>query len=49
MAYIRSIGILTEDELERFQRYVEEVIERYFQIYIRKDFGMFEACQSNAS
>ena len=49
VAYIRSIGILTEDELVRFQYYVEEVIEQQGPIHISKDVGMFEACQSNAS
>ena len=47
VAYIRSIGVLTEDELMRFQHHVEEVIERHGPIYISKDVGMFEACQSN--
>ncbi len=49
VAYIRSIGGLTEDELARFQHHVEEVIERQGPIYISKDVGMFEACQLNAS
>ena len=47
VAYIRSIGVLTEDELMRFQHHVEEVIERHGPISISKDVGMFEACQSN--
>jgi SAM-dependent methyltransferase len=49
VAYIRSIGVLTEDELVRFQHYVEEVIEQQGPIHISKDVGMFEACQPNAS
>jgi SAM-dependent methyltransferase len=47
VAYIRSIGILTEDELVRFQHHVEEVIERQGPVHISKDVGMFEACQSS--
>jgi hypothetical protein len=49
VAYVRSTGVLTEDELVRFHSYVEEVIERQGPIHISKDVGMFEACQSNAS
>jgi SAM-dependent methyltransferase len=49
VAYIRSIGILTEDELVRFHDHVEEVIARQGPIHISKDVGMFEACQSNPS
>ena len=49
VAYIRSIGVLPEDELVRFQHHVEEVIERQGPIHISKDVGMFEACQSNPS
>ena len=49
VAYIRSIGVLTEDGLARFQYHVEEVIERQGPIYISKDVGMFEAYQSNTS
>ena len=49
VAYIRSIGVLTEDELVRFQDYVEEVIEQQGPIHISKDVGMFEAYQSNVS
>ena len=48
VTYIRSIGVLTEDELARFQYHVEEVIERQGPIHINKDVGMFEACQSSA-
>ena len=47
VAYIRSIGVLTEDELVRFQHHVEAVIERQGPVDISKDVGMFEACQSN--
>ena len=47
VAYIRSIGVLPEDELARFQYHVEEVIERQGPIQISKDVGMFEACQSH--
>ena len=49
VAYVRSIGILMEDELARFQYHVAEVIERQGPIHISKDVGMFEACQSNTS
>src|SRR5262245_30913828 len=49
VAYISSVGVLTEDELVRFQHYVEEVIEQQGPIHISKDVGMFEACQPNAS
>ena len=47
--YIRSIEVLPEDGLTRFQYRVEEVIERQGPFHISKDVGMFEACQSNAS
>ena len=46
VAYIRSMGALTEDELARFQHHVEAVIARHGPIHISKDVGMFEACQS---
>jgi SAM-dependent methyltransferase len=49
VAYVRSTGVLTEDELVRFQHYVAEVIERRGPIHISKDVGMFEACQRSAS
>ena len=49
VAYVKSIGILTEDELARFQYHVEAVIERQGPIHISKDVGMFEACQSDTS
>jgi ubiquinone/menaquinone biosynthesis C-methylase UbiE len=49
VAYVRSTGALTEDELARFQHYVEEVIEQHGPLHISKDVGMFEACQSDAS
>jgi ubiquinone/menaquinone biosynthesis C-methylase UbiE len=49
VAYVRSIGVLTEDELVRFQHHVEEVLERHGPIHISKDVGMFEACQARAS
>ncbi len=49
VAYIRSIGVLPEDELAGFQHYVAEVIERQGPIHISKDVGMFEAGQSNTS
>jgi hypothetical protein len=46
---IRSLEVLPEDGLTRFQYHVEEVIERQDPFHISKDVGMFEACQSNAS
>ncbi len=49
VAYVKSIGVLTEDELVRFQSHVEEIIERQGPIHINKSVGMFEACQSNTS
>jgi hypothetical protein len=49
VAYVRSTGVLTEDELARFQHHVEEVITQHGPIHISKDVGMFEACQSDAS
>jgi ubiquinone/menaquinone biosynthesis C-methylase UbiE len=48
VAYVRSMGTLTEDTLTRFQRHVEEVITQQGPIHISKDVGMFEACQSDA-
>jgi ubiquinone/menaquinone biosynthesis C-methylase UbiE len=45
VAYVRSTGRLTEDELTRFQGHVEAVIERSGPIRISKDVGMFEASQ----
>jgi SAM-dependent methyltransferase len=45
VAYVRSTGRLTEDEVARFQRHVEAVIERSGPIRISKDVGMFEASQ----
>lgn len=47
VAYVRSTGALTEDELARFQHHVEAVIARQGPIHISKDVGMFEACQSD--
>jgi ubiquinone/menaquinone biosynthesis C-methylase UbiE len=49
VAYVRSTGVLTEDELARFQHHVEEVIAQQGTIQISKDAGMFEACQSDAN
>jgi ubiquinone/menaquinone biosynthesis C-methylase UbiE len=49
VAYIRSIGILTEDELVRFHYHVTDVIEQQGPIHISKDVGMFEACPSDSS
>lgn len=49
VAYVRSTGALTEDELATFQQHVEEVIVQQGPIHISKDVGMFEACQSDAS
>src|SRR5262245_23935802 len=48
VAYVRSTEHLTEDELLRFQRHIEAVIERHGPIYISKDMGMFEASQPDA-
>ena len=49
VAYVRSTGRLTEDELTRFQGHVEDVIQRHGSIRISKDGGMFEASQPYAS
>jgi len=47
--YIKSLEVLPEDGLARFQYHVEEVIERQGPFHISKDIGMFEACPSDAS
>jgi SAM-dependent methyltransferase len=49
VAYIRSTGRLTEDELTRFQDHVEDVMKRNGPIRISKEVGMFEASQRRAS
>jgi SAM-dependent methyltransferase len=49
VAYVQSTGRLMEDELARFQRHVEAVIERSGPIRISKEVGMFEASQPRAS
>ena len=49
VAYVRSTGRLTEDELTRLQRHVEAVIERSGPIRISKEVGLFEASQPLAS
>jgi SAM-dependent methyltransferase len=49
VAYIRSTGRLTEDELTRFQDHVEDVMKRNGPIRISKEVGMFEASQPRAS
>jgi ubiquinone/menaquinone biosynthesis C-methylase UbiE len=49
VAYVRSTGRLTEDELARFQRHVKAVIEQSGPIRISKDVGMFEASRFPAS
>lgn len=43
--YVRSTGRLTEDELTRFQDYVQDLIAQHGPIRISKDVGMFEAAQ----
>ena len=43
--YVRSTGRLTEDELTRFQDYVQDLIAQHGSIRISKDVGMFEAAQ----
>ena len=45
VAYVRSLGYLTEDELATLRRHVEDVIEQHGPIRISKDIGMFEASQ----
>jgi SAM-dependent methyltransferase len=45
VAYVRSTGRLTEDELTRFQGHVEDVIQRNGPLCISKEVGMFEASQ----
>jgi ubiquinone/menaquinone biosynthesis C-methylase UbiE len=45
VAYVRSTGRLTEDEVTRFQDYIEDVIKRHGPLRISKDVGMFEASQ----
>ena len=49
VAYVRSTGRLTENELVRFQHYIEAVIAQQGPICISKDVGMFEASQPIAS
>jgi SAM-dependent methyltransferase len=49
VAYVRSTGRLTEDELTRFQGHVKDVIQRHGPIRISKDVGMFEAFQPHDS
>jgi ubiquinone/menaquinone biosynthesis C-methylase UbiE len=49
VAYVRSTGRLTEDELTRFQSHVEDVMQRHGPIRISKAVGMFEASQPHAS
>lgn len=49
VAYVRSTGRLTEDELARFQRHIEAVIAQHGPTRISKDVGMFEASQPIAS
>ncbi|MDR7450201.1 MAG: class I SAM-dependent methyltransferase, partial [Armatimonadota bacterium] len=49
VAYVRSTGRLTENELVRFQHHIEEVIAQQGPIWISKDVGMFEASQPIAS
>lgn len=43
VAYVRSTGRLTEDELARFQHHIETVIAQHGPIRISKGVGMFEA------
>jgi SAM-dependent methyltransferase len=45
VAYVRSTGRLTEDELTWFQGHVEDVTKRNGPIRISKEVGMFEASQ----
>jgi SAM-dependent methyltransferase len=49
VAYVKSTGRLTEDELTRFQGYVEDLLQRHGPIRISKDVGMFEASQPHDS
>jgi SAM-dependent methyltransferase len=49
VAYVRSTGRRTADELARFQHHIEAVIAQQGPIRIRKDVGMFEASQPIAS
>jgi ubiquinone/menaquinone biosynthesis C-methylase UbiE len=49
VAYVRSTGRLTADELTRFQHHIEAVIAQQGPIHISKDVGMFEASQPIAS
>jgi SAM-dependent methyltransferase len=49
VAYVRSTGRLTEDELSRFQRHIEAVIEQHGPIHISKEVGMFVASQPISS
>jgi hypothetical protein len=49
VAYVRSTGRLTADELARFQHHIEAVIAQQGSIRISKDVGMFEASQPIAS
>jgi hypothetical protein len=49
VAYVRSTGRLTEDELAKFQCHVAAVIERSGPIRISKEVGMFAASRPLAS
>jgi ubiquinone/menaquinone biosynthesis C-methylase UbiE len=49
VAYVRSTGRLTEDELTRFQDHIEAVLAQHGPLRISKDVGMFEASQPLAS
>jgi SAM-dependent methyltransferase len=45
VAYVRSTGRLTEDELTQFQDHLEDVMKRHGPLRISKEVGMFEAFQ----
>ena len=49
VAYVRSTGRLTADELKRFQDHIEDVMKQHGPLRISKDVGMFEAFQPLAS
>jgi ubiquinone/menaquinone biosynthesis C-methylase UbiE len=45
VAYVRSTGRLTEDQVSRFQHHIDADIAQHGPIRISKDVGMFEASQ----
>lgn len=48
VAYVRSTGVLAEEDLARLHHHAEGLIAKQGPIHISKDAGMFEACQPDA-